>query len=158
MLISAPSVYESQPLSDGRKISRACLISCCRFSFLTSPLWIFPSPGVLLFLSRALFYELCYSLMTYTFMGLLQAWDQSQELGITSGPAPPSPRFEQSFGGFVLVLLLFAEDDPSLDCCLMAVGLGFPSVYPAFFFGTGSLNLCHLFPPRMDVFRSMLQI
>lgn len=75
-------------------------------------------------------------------MGLLEAWDQGQGLRITSVPAPPSPRFEQAIGDFVLVSLLRAEDDPSLGCCLVAVvdktfGLGFPNVYPCFFLWNG---------------------
>lgn len=149
MLIGAPSVYESQPLSDGRKIGRACLISCCCFYLLTSWLWIVPSPVLCQvsssLLSRALSYELCYSLMTfYTFMVLLQAWTRARgwELGV---PAHPSPRFEQAIGGFILVPLLHAENDPSLACCLKAVvdktfGLGFPRVYPCLFLWNGLIE------------------
>lgn len=78
----------------------------------------------------------------YTFMGLLEAWDQGQKLEITPVPAPPSPRFELAIGDFVLVPLLCAEDDPGLGCCLMAVVdktfvLGFPSVYPCVFLWNG---------------------
>lgn len=152
MLISTPSVYESQPTEWWQEnlkslFDRPLSLFIPYLLALNSSL---PSAvsGVLLFLPRALPYELCYSLMTfYTFMGLIEAWDQGQGLEITSVPAPPSPGFELAVGDFVLMPLLHAEDDPSLGCCLMAVvdktfGLGFPSVYPCFFLWNGLIWTC----------------
>lgn len=69
MLIGAPRVYANQPLSDGRRMWRACLVSCWRFLSLTSLLLILSSSvavsAVLLFLSRVLPRELCSSLTTF---------------------------------------------------------------------------------------------
>ncbi|KAJ7397601.1 Ankyrin repeat and BTB/POZ domain-containing protein BTBD11-A [Pitangus sulphuratus] len=83
---------------------------------------------------RALPRELWCSLVTFhTCVGLLQPLGPEPGLGITPVPAPLSLAFKQAIRDFVLVLLLRAEDDPGLGCCLMAMldktfGLGFPSV------------------------------
>lgn len=150
VLISTPSVYESQPTEWWQENLKS-LFDKLLLLFIPYLLALNSSlpgavSGVLLFLSRALSYELCYSLMAfYTFVGLLGAWDQG--LWITSVPAPPSPRLEQAIGDFVLVSPLHAEDDPSWGCCLMAAvdktfDLNFPSVYPCFFLWNGLVWSC----------------
>lgn len=95
--------------------------------------------------------------------GVVTSLGPEPGLGMTSVPAPLSPGFEQAVGDFVLVPLLCAEEDPSLGHVswpwwTRPLVLVFPVYTPAFFFGMGSLNLCQLSPPRMDVFRSVLQI
>lgn len=163
MLNGAPSVYASRPLSDGRRIWRACLISCCRFLSFTSLLLILSSvllcQMVLLFLSKAL---VTFQTSIRFYCGRYNPGTRARA-GITAAPAPLSPAFKQAIREFVLVLLLRAEGDTGLGCCLMAMvdetsGPGFPGVYTCFLFWTCSLNLCLLSSPRMGGFGSMLQI
>lgn len=163
MLISAPSVYETQPLSDGRKIGRACLISCCHFSFLTSQLWIVPfpvlcqvscafSPGHFLMSCVTLSWPSIHSWGCYKpgtrarswelhLLLLLHLQDSNRLFGFCSGAAA-------ACRGWSLFRLL--SHAPLV--------LVFPVYTPAFYFGMGLWNLCHLSPLRMDAFRSVLQI
>lgn len=114
---------------------------------------------VLLFLSRAL---VTFQTCVWFYCGCYNPRTRARA-GITAAPAPLSPAFKQAIREFVLVLLLWAEGDLGLGCCLMAMvdkafGPSFPAVYPRFLFWTCLLNLPRLSPPRMGGFGSMLQI
>lgn len=96
---------------------------------------------VLLFLPRVLPPELSSSLVTFRtcirfYCGCCNPRTGART-GITAAPAPLSPAFKQAIREFVLVLLLHAEDDPGLGCCLLVdktFGPGIPNVYSHFLF------------------------
>lgn len=90
---------------------------------------------VLLFLSKAL---VTFQTSIRFYCGRYNPGTRARA-GITAAPAPLSPAFKQAIREFVLVLLLHAEGDTGLGCCLMAMvdetsGPGFPGVYTCFLF------------------------
>lgn len=153
----------SQPLSNGRRIWRVCLISHRCFLSLTS---------LLLILSSLLLCQMSCSFSPGCFLlsWVPRSWPSTHaygfycgccnprtgaRTGITAAPAPLSPAFKQAIREFVLVLLLHAEDDPGLGCCLLVdktFGPGIPNVYSHFLFWMCSLSLRCLSPPRTGCF------
>lgn len=166
MLIGALCVYASQPLSNGRRIWRTCLISCCHFLSLTSLLLILSSLllcQMSIFLSKVLPCESYSSLMIFHVCIQFTNPEPEPRLGLRLLLASRSPAFEQAIREFALVLLWHVEGDPGLSYCLPAMvgkifGPVFPSVNHCFLIWTCSLKLRHLSAPKMGVFRSVLQM
>lgn len=162
MLISAPSVYTNQPLSDGRRIWRACLISSCHFSSFTSAFHSFlpvAVSDVLAFLSRAFLVTLvplswtCTCVYGFTVVCYNpRPWARAEN---KAAPASPSPAFKQAFRGGCSGVITACEGwswfrllsscrgaQDHWSCFSQCISIPF---FP--FFHTCSLNLCHLSSP-----------